>query len=226
MNNLFLNLLIKQRLRSILKKQWLLLLAFPCLVILFSLKMPASFGRTIVYMGLMLLFSLSCFIEKGFEAESTYFDGLISWHSNSLKHIFICNNLFYLLFSSLYLGAFFLVTQSVLLPCAIFFYFNAFVWSSTLINFLFPSTRWDIMQIPQPINHKKLTSVVSIIVAISSGLAILIAYIIYNNYNEYITTVYMLISGLIGTLASFCLFPFFIKKIKDRKYRIMNVYRN
>ncbi len=94
MNNLFLNLLIKQRLRSILKKQWLLLLAFPCLVILFSLKMPASFGRTILYMGLMLLFSLSCFIEKGFEAESTYFDGLISWHSNSLKHIFICNNLF------------------------------------------------------------------------------------------------------------------------------------
>ena len=95
MNNLFLNLLIKQRLRSILKKQWLLLLAFPCLVILFSLKMPASFGRTIVYMGLMLLFSLSCFIEKGFEAESTYFDGLISWHSNSLKHIFICNNFIY-----------------------------------------------------------------------------------------------------------------------------------
>ena len=224
--NLFLNLLIKQRLRSILKRQWLLLLAFPCLVILFSLKMPASFGRTIVYMGLMLLFSLSCFIEKGFEAESTYFDGLITWHTNSLKHIFIWNNLFYWFFSILYLGIYCLATKSVLLPCAVFFYFSAFAWSSTLISFLFPSTRYDIMQIPQPINNKKLTSVVSIIVAISSGLAILIAYIIYNNYNEYITTVYMLISGLIGTLASFCLFPFFIKKIKDRKYRIMNVYRN
>ncbi|NCC98123.1 MAG: hypothetical protein EOL95_00255 [Bacteroidia bacterium] len=224
--NLFLNLLIKQRLRSILKRQWLVLFVFPCLVLSFAGNMPATLERTILYVGLVVIFPISCFIEKGFEAESTYFDGLITWHTNSLKHVFIWNNLFYCFFSSLYLGIYCLVTKSVLLPCAIFFYFSAFAWSSTLINFLFPSTRYDIMQFPQPTNFKKLTSVVSIITAISFGLAFLIAYIIYNIYNEYITIMYMLISGLIGTLASFCLFPFFIKKIKDRKYRIMNVYRN